>query len=203
MSWYDAFSHFYDAALDRVYREPRQRACEALQLQPGARVADLACGTGQSFGLLREKITESGMLLGLELSSGMLAKAQQRVVRAGWQNVRCFEANVCEADFAEQTSVAKVDAIHIFLGMTVIPDWRRAFEHSFSWLASGGRYVIADVYAQNPGVYGRYVNWVARADISREVWQPLEAISKDFQLTRYRAHWSHGGDFVIASGTKI
>ena len=62
--------------------------------------------------------------------------------------------------------------------------------------------VIADEHAPKPGFYGRCVNWVARAQIQREVWRPLELCCEDFQLQRYRSHWSHGGDFVIASGRK-
>ena len=202
MTWYDEFSRVYDTTVDRLYREPRARAVAALGLKPGLCVADLACGTGQSFAYLRNFVGETGEIVGVELSSGMLARARARATASGWTNVHCVQADACSPRLAELTQRPQVAAIQCFLGLSVIPEWEQAFARSFAWLAPGGRYVIADVHAPKPGFYGRCVNWVARAQIQREVWRPLELCCEDFQLQRYRSHWSHGGDFVIASGRK-
>lgn len=51
----------------------RQRTVAALGLPPGARVADLACGTGD---LCRELLRRSHRVIGVDLSFGMLAAAR-------------------------------------------------------------------------------------------------------------------------------
>jgi SAM-dependent methyltransferase len=70
----------------------RQRTVAALALQPGQCVLDVACGTGLSLALLRERVGDEGHVYGFDQSAEMLAQARERVARAGWQNVTLFEA---------------------------------------------------------------------------------------------------------------
>ncbi len=65
----------------------RERAVAALALRPGERVLDVACGTGLSLALLRERVGAEGQVVGFDHSAEMLAHAQQRVAAAGWRNV--------------------------------------------------------------------------------------------------------------------
>jgi Protein-L-isoaspartate(D-aspartate) O-methyltransferase (PCMT) len=53
----------------------RRRAVAALQLQPGATVVEIGCGTGLNFGLLQKRIGASGRLLGVDLCADMLKRA--------------------------------------------------------------------------------------------------------------------------------
>ena len=46
----------------------RARAVEKLRLRPGDRVLDLGCGPGASFPYLHESVTESGVVVGVEIS---------------------------------------------------------------------------------------------------------------------------------------
>lgn len=57
-----------------------------LRLQPGQTVLDVACGTGQNFDLFLEQIGPEGCLLGLDYSTGMLRKAQERLAWHGWSS---------------------------------------------------------------------------------------------------------------------
>src|SRR5262245_65944808 len=88
MSWYDAFSNFYDSALEAVYAEDRRTAAQALELGPDSCVLDVPCGTGQSFGALRA----AGLVIGVDASAGMAAKARARAER-DQQNVRVLHAD--------------------------------------------------------------------------------------------------------------
>jgi demethylmenaquinone methyltransferase/2-methoxy-6-polyprenyl-1,4-benzoquinol methylase len=69
----------------------RQRTIAALALQPGQRVLDVACGTGLSLALLRERVGDDGQVCGFDHSAEMLAQARERVAKAGWRNVMLFE----------------------------------------------------------------------------------------------------------------
>lgn len=70
----------------------RERTIAALELKPGDRVLDVACGTGLSLALLRARVGEHGQVFGFDHSTEMLALAHERVARAGWHNVTLVES---------------------------------------------------------------------------------------------------------------
>ena len=81
----------------RLAEAVRLEAVGRLDLRPEDVVIDVACGTGLSFPLIEEGIGPDGRLIGVDLTAEMLQKAQDRVARAGWQNVTLIEAPVEEA----------------------------------------------------------------------------------------------------------
>lgn len=96
---YRALSAQYDYATRRI--EPvRKQAIEALRLEPGYRVLDVACGTGKSFELLRDAVGPEGTVVGVEQSPEMLDQARERVRDGGWDNVQLVESNVESAELS-------------------------------------------------------------------------------------------------------
>ena len=200
--WYDLFSLVYDRALEDLYAPFRPAAVEALRLTEGARVLDLPCGTGQSLDLLVPAVGPSGTVIGVDASRGMLRRAQRRVDRAGWGTVSLVHATAAEAGPA-RLGVEGVDGVLCALGLTALPDWEAAFERLFEMLRPGGRFVLFDVHAAERTKETRSVELVARADLSREVWRPLEARCADFSREVLPADPAQfGGDLYVASGTK-
>jgi ubiquinone/menaquinone biosynthesis C-methylase UbiE len=205
MGWYDLFANFYDRSLEPLYRDHRRAAAEALELEPGHAILDLPCGTGQSFVELADRVSPGGVLLGVDFSQGMLDKARGKIDRAGWEHVQLVRSDVHALDEAtlEQTlGRSQVDRLHVFLGLTAFPDWERAFENLWSLLAPGGRCVIVDVHAERPSFQGRMVNLVARADIRRKVWEPLERVAEGFEKRDLPSLREHGGQLFLALGRK-
>lgn len=107
---YQRYARKYDRAV-KLYRlidlhleRYRERAVEQLRLKPGDCVLDLGCGTGLSFPLLIQHIGAEGRLIGVDLSSEMLACAQGRIDRAGWSNVELVESDIVEYDFPENVN---------------------------------------------------------------------------------------------------
>jgi len=68
----------------------RARTIAALGLKPGQRVMDVACGTGMSLTLLRDRVGATGHVYGFDHSAEMLVQAHARVAAAGWRNVTLF-----------------------------------------------------------------------------------------------------------------
>ena len=75
MSWYDLISPLYDIGATGSGR-PRREAVAQLRLEAGDVILDLACGTGLNFPFVEAVIGTGGLLVGLDYSSGMLAKAR-------------------------------------------------------------------------------------------------------------------------------
>jgi demethylmenaquinone methyltransferase/2-methoxy-6-polyprenyl-1,4-benzoquinol methylase len=71
-----------------LYADARACAIELLGLRPGARVLDVACGTGANFALIEARIGPSGELVGIDLTQRMLDRARGRIASEGWRNVR-------------------------------------------------------------------------------------------------------------------
>lgn len=90
---YDFYVRLY-ALLGFRYNAYRSRAIRLLHLSKGNCVVDLGCGTGLNFPLVEEQIGEEGRLIGVDLSSQMLACADQRAHRAGWTNVELVQSDM-------------------------------------------------------------------------------------------------------------
>ena len=206
VGWYDLFARFYDRSLEPLYREPRRLAADALELRPGLRVLDLPCGTGASFPELLAGIGPSGALLGVDASPGMLAQAEAKIREHGWTNAHLLAQEVDSFTPAQLEQAlgapARVDRLHIFLGMSAFPDHTRALEGLWQLLAPGGRCVIVDVHAERLGVQGRVVNLVARAELRRRSWEPLADLAEDFERHPLPSLPEHGGELFLATGTK-
>ncbi len=209
MGWYDWFSSFYDRSLEPLYREQRRAAAVVLRARPGQTILDLPCGTGQSFDGLAPSVGPEGRVLGVDLSAGMLRQAAARAHKRGFSQVVLHRSDVHTLDLAApdlQASAAgrplQIDRLHIFLGLSAFPRWEQAFEHLWSLLAPGGRCVVVDVHAQQLGLQGRMVNLVARADIRREGWRPLERLAQNFERVPLPSLPQHGGQLYLASGDK-
>jgi len=208
LAWYDLFASFYDASLERLYAPYRAEAAAAIDTSPLRTVVDLACGTGQNFPHLLARVSPGGgHLVGVDASPGMLARAHARALRGGWTNVSLVEADARQVDapelFGASGHAETIDCVFCALALSVVPDWRKVFERSYQWLRPGGQYVILDVFAPARGVQTRRVEWLARADLSRRVWEPLEERSVRFERRVLDASPRlFGGELFLALGEK-
>ena len=84
-------ANIYDTEL-ALFEPVRREAVARLNLQPGATVLDVGCGTGLSFELLRKAIGPSGHIVGIEQCPEMLGKAHERVASHGWRHISLIQA---------------------------------------------------------------------------------------------------------------
>jgi len=83
---------WYAEWIDPMMRGLRAEAVGHLRLKPGARVLDVACGTGLCFPYLVEAVGAAGEVVGVDINPTLAAKARARVARHGWRNVDVIEA---------------------------------------------------------------------------------------------------------------
>ncbi|MDN5782713.1 MAG: methyltransferase domain-containing protein, partial [Luteimonas sp.] len=75
-------------------RRLQRRAVTLLDLHPGDTVVDLGCGTGVNLQVLAEAVGEQGRVVGVDLSSEMLARARRRADRHRLPQVTLQRADI-------------------------------------------------------------------------------------------------------------
>lgn len=90
----------------------RALAVHRLSLHPGDVVIDAGCGTGLNFSLIEAKIEPRGRLVGIDLTSEMLRRAQRRVERRGWANVTLIQSSVERAAIPYEADAALFSLVH-------------------------------------------------------------------------------------------
>lgn len=140
----------YDAATRRIDRI-RERAIDALELEPGDTVVDAGCGTGWALPRIAARVGSGGRILAFDPSREMLEVARQRVV-------------ACPVELIEATGEAvrlpvKADAVLFSYTHDMIRS-TAALENLLSQLKPGAR-----IAATSTKLYARWLfpaNWFVR-----------------------------------------
>jgi demethylmenaquinone methyltransferase/2-methoxy-6-polyprenyl-1,4-benzoquinol methylase len=176
----------------------RRRAAAELGLRPGDRVLEIGCGTGRNFPYLRAQVGASGRLYGIDLSAGMLERAQLLCRRQGWDNVE-----LTQGDAAEYLAPQPLDGVLFGLSYNTIPHHLSVLNHAWRQLRPGGRLVIVD--AKLPKLGGGLVLpfsvWLMKKTMLGnpflKPWEDLAAIAGDFAMQEFLF-----GSYYICRGTK-
>jgi demethylmenaquinone methyltransferase/2-methoxy-6-polyprenyl-1,4-benzoquinol methylase len=204
-SSYDSAANYYDFAV-RLYgligirTAYRSRAVKLLGLQRGDCVVELGCGTGLNFPLIIEQIGPEGRLIGVDLAPKMLARARERVERAGWKNVELVQSDIAAYNFPE--GVNGVLSIGVF---GYIADGDRVIKGASQALVPGGRLVVMDGKRPDrlPLWVFKLIVWLSRSFgvtsdyFDKRTW---ESVERYFRETAFEQ--MYGGMLYISSGTE-
>lgn len=193
-AFYDAISRAYDFIADSSEHAPRDLGLRMLAVSPGEKVLVIGCGTGHALTSIAEAVGQLGHVHGVDISSGMMTVAQQRIQSAGLRNVGLmigdaqalpFRSGVFDAVFMSFTLELFETAI-----LEVLAEVRRA-------LRTGGRLGI--VAMSETGQTNAMINlykWVHRhwplfVDCKPiDVVGALRAAHFDVASTRSTTIWS-------------
>lgn len=82
-SAYDHLSRWYDWLAAGYEERPRAAAVHRLDVRAGDAVLEIGCGTGRSLVQMGRQLGGSGVILGIDLSRGMLRVARRRLEQRG------------------------------------------------------------------------------------------------------------------------
>src|SRR5438045_8814493 len=85
---YDVHSAFYDATFGRLVRRRIEIAISHMNVTPTDRVLDLGIGTGVSLNFY----PQYGIIVGVDLSAGMLREARKIIRERGLAHAAVFQA---------------------------------------------------------------------------------------------------------------
>jgi ubiquinone/menaquinone biosynthesis C-methylase UbiE len=117
---------------------------DALRLVPGARVADLGCGSGPQLPLLAERVGPTGQVVGVDRDSSLLAAARDLTADYPWVDLVASDA------LAYDGGGAPFDAVHCRLVLLHQADPQAFVDHMAALVRPGGRIAAQEVDADGP-----------------------------------------------------
>ena len=143
---YDRLNTLMTFGLDGGWR---RAAVEAARIEPGAAVADIACGTGKLTAELAARVGPFGRVIGVDLSGGMLEQARSEYRDLVQVEFRRGDALALPIDDDE------VDAATIGFGLRNLADFEAGFRELGRIVRPGGTVVCLELTLPRPRWWGR------------------------------------------------
>jgi demethylmenaquinone methyltransferase/2-methoxy-6-polyprenyl-1,4-benzoquinol methylase len=177
----------------------RRNAVDELYLRPGDRVLEIGCGTGRNFAHLSRAVGPIGRVYGVDLSHGMLQKAQDLKAQRNWDNI-----TLTRSDAADYVAPEPLDAVLFSLSYATMPHHLQVLRHAWNQLRSGGRLVIMDAKPP-PGRGGALVlpisAWLMRRTMLGNPylrpWEDLASLTPHFEMKEFLF-----GSYYVCRGIK-
>ena len=134
-------TNHYDLPISHFFKQYKENALNESSLKQGDKVIVFCCGTGLDFSHIQKKIGETGKIVGVDFSADMLKAAQKRIKKKGWKNIGLLEADVTKTGDSRGNDF---DGGVCTLGMSIIPEYIKAYENLLGAVKSGGEVIIGD-----------------------------------------------------------
>lgn len=175
-----------------------------LDVQPGERILEIGCGTGESLSVLGTYTGGIGQVFGLDLSSGMLHVAKNKIQRLSLSNIVCLQGNGLCLPFAGKSFDAVFMSFTLELFSSV--GARSILNECKRVLRKGGRLgVVSLLQKPSPNWMERFYGWAhlhyPRVIDCRPI--PIEDIVREagFEISKFQemSMWGLTVGILIAS----
>jgi ubiquinone/menaquinone biosynthesis C-methylase UbiE len=131
---YDNIAELYDRVGAGMFAKFGARLAEKVPLVTGARVLDIATGTGAVLLPSARRVGPQGQVTGIDLSGNMLKEAGRRVLAAGLTNVELLEMDAELLKFPDET----FDIVTCGFGIFFCPDMEVGLREMYRVCKPGG-----------------------------------------------------------------
>ena len=118
----------------RGHPENAARLLDYVAVRSGYKVLDLCTGTGLVAISAAKTVGQQGSVIGVDMSSGMLAQAESKIKAENIQNIELIEADVEAIDFDNE----QFDVIFCSSALVYVRDIPALLNKCFGWLKSNG-----------------------------------------------------------------
>jgi demethylmenaquinone methyltransferase/2-methoxy-6-polyprenyl-1,4-benzoquinol methylase len=157
---YNRLSRWYDLIAGSTEKKYRDWGLEKLSARPGEKILEIGFGTGQCLVALARAVGETGGVIGLDISDGMLAVARERLRKEGLSDRVDFHlGDAAKVDFIEAQSL---DGIFMSFTLELFdnPEIPRVLKECHRILKPGGRLsVVSMTKTDPPGIAVRMYEW--------------------------------------------
>lgn len=135
---YDAAADSFDAAPLAFWDRHGRRAVALLDLEPGAHVLDVGCGTGASAIPAAVAVGPEGHVLGIDLADNMLARARAKATACGLHNAEFVVADMTSTGYSDASFDAVISVFSVFF----VPDMEAQVAELWRLLRPGGALAV-------------------------------------------------------------
>lgn len=157
---YNRLSRGYDLIAGSTEKKYRDWGLQKLAAQPGESILEIGFGTGHCLVALAKAVGPTGRAIGLDISEGMLAMAQERLGQAGLSDrVDLHLGDAARLDFVEAGSM---DGVFMSFTLELFdnPEIPRVLQQCYQALHPGGRIAVVSMTKTSPpGLAVRIYEW--------------------------------------------
>jgi ubiquinone/menaquinone biosynthesis C-methylase UbiE len=157
-SYFDKRGATYDR--DELHHRIVALLIEGVEIKPGWSILDIATGTGLLALEAAQQVGPSGKVIGVDLSKGMLAEAQQKAAATKLSNIEFVQQNAEQLAFPHKS----FDCIFCSSAIVLMSDIPLALRHWFNFLKPQGL-IAFDTPAKPFGISQRVADIAARYGI--------------------------------------
>jgi ubiquinone/menaquinone biosynthesis C-methylase UbiE len=170
-----------------LFRPWAEVTFEVVNLSPGHRVLDIACGTGIVARVAREQLGAAGYIVGIDISADMLAVARKAVPEIDWREGNAGALPLRDGE--------QFDVVVCQQGLQFFPDKPAAAAEMRRALAQGGRLAVATWRSDEEIPFFRELRRVAERHLGPVADQryrfgepgPIEALLRDAGFSEVRS----------------
>lgn len=157
---YNRLSRWYDVIAGSTEKKYRDWGLEKLSAQAGEKFLEIGFGTGHCLVSLAQAVGPDGDVIGVDISDGMLAIAQERLQNEGLSDrVELHLGDAARLDFIESGTL---DGVFMSFTLELFdnPEIPRVLQECHRILKPGGRLAVVSMTKTNPpGVAVRMYEW--------------------------------------------
>jgi demethylmenaquinone methyltransferase/2-methoxy-6-polyprenyl-1,4-benzoquinol methylase len=159
---YDLLNHLLSLDIDKLWRRRVARRFGTILRNPGARILDLCCGTGDLALAFRREAPGGAEIVGTDFVPEMIARAQCKAKAAG-ANITFAEADALALPFGNES----FDLVSCSFGFRNLANYERGLREIHRVLKPGGVAAILE-FAEPPGkVFGGLYRFYFRRVLPR------------------------------------
>ncbi|MGM0369992.1 MAG: demethylmenaquinone methyltransferase [Bacillota bacterium] len=144
---YDSMNRIISLGLDSCWRK---KTAELIDIKPGAKILDVACGTCDWTIMLAEKLGEQGQVVGLDFSSSMLEHGTEKIAaRELDDQIDLMEGDASELPFSNN----QFDSVTIGFALRNISGMKEVLSEMRRVVKPGGTVISLDIFEPTLPVY--------------------------------------------------